>query len=415
MRVCQSESAGEGRDKKLCSELQFGNTCTSKGKDDLRLIVRKYNDVFALTDDELGETSVVAHSIDTGTAPPVKSTARRLPYALRRELQEEMDNLLQSGCIEPSTSPHSSPLVLVRKKSGELRACVDYRALNRDTVPDRYPLLRIDELMNIVGRRHAKVFSSLDLMKGYHQVKMEDSLKPKTAFICHLGLYQYRRIPFGLTNVPATFQRLMGKLFSGRKWDFVFAYLDETLIASQTVEEHLDHLQKVFQQLQESGLCLQPSKCMFATKEIEYLGHTLTPEGVKLNGKNVQAITEFPEPKSTKEVQSFVGLTNFYCCHIPNVAAISRPLTDHTRYEKSTGKPVPFVWMEGCQRAFEEVKKCLISAPVLHPPDWEEFFMWTDASLVGLEQFWNKVHRMESEHQSPMPAVQQLQQSRSTV
>ena len=191
-------------------------------------------------------------------------------------------------------------------------------------------------------------------------------------------------MPFGLTNAPATFQRLMGKLFSGRDWNFVFVYLDDILIASQTVEEHLDHLQKVFQQLRESGLRLKLSKCMFATGEIEYLGHTLTPEGVKPNERNVRAITEFPIPKSTKEVRSFVGLANFYRRHIPNIAAISRPLTDLTRHDKSTGKPVAFVWSEQCQQAFKEVKRCLVSAPVLLPPDWErEFFLWTDASLVG--------------------------------
>jgi len=293
VRVCHSDSAEANRVEKLCSELQFGNSCTSQNKNNFSQIVRKHNDVFALNDAELGETDVVTHAIDTGTAQPVKATARRLPYALCKELEEEMDSLLQSGCIEPSVSPYSSPLVLVRKKSGGLRVCVDYRALNRDTVPDRYPLPRIDELMDMVGRQHAKVFSSLDLMKDYHQVKMDDSSKPKTVFVCHLGLYQYRRMPFGLTNAPATFQRLMGKLFNGKDFDFVFVYLDDILVASQTVKEHLDHLQKVFQRLRESGLRLKPSKCVFATEEVEYLGHTLTPEGVKPNERNVEAITYF--------------------------------------------------------------------------------------------------------------------------
>jgi len=323
--MCYPEQTDTDRKEKLCSELQFGSTCNSKARDDLRKIVRKYNDVFALNDNELGETCEVTHTIDTGTEPPVKSTARRLPYTLCRELEDEMDSLLQSGCIEPSVRPYSSPLVLVRKKNGGLRVCVDYRALNKDTVPDRYPLPRIDKLMDMVGRQHAKVLSSLDLMKGYHQVKMEESSKHKTAFISHQGLYQYRRMPFGLTNAPAIFQRLMGKLFSGREWDCVFVYLDYILIASQTVEEHLDHLQKVFKWLREAGLRLKPLECMFVTGEIEYLGHTLTPEGVKPNERNVQAITKFSRPKSTKEVQSFVGLANFYWRHIPNMAAISQP------------------------------------------------------------------------------------------
>ena len=136
---------------------------------------------------------IVTHSIDTGMSPPVKLTPRRLPYALRKELEEEeIETLLQTGCVEPSVSPYSSPLVLVRKKTGRLRVCVDYRALNHNTVADRYPIPRIDELVDMVGKRHAKVFSSLDLMRGYHQVQMEEESKPKTAFTCHLGLYQYR-------------------------------------------------------------------------------------------------------------------------------------------------------------------------------------------------------------------------------
>jgi len=347
-------------------------------------LLLKYHDVFALSDDELGETDVITHAIDTGDAVPIKSTPRRLPYSLHKELEKEMDSLVQTGCIELSVSPYSFPLVLVRKKTGGLRVCVDYRALNRDTVPDYYPIPWIDEFMDMVGKRRATIFSSLDLMKGYHQVRMEENSKLKIAFTCHLGLYQYRRMPFGLTNTPATFQRLMGRLFGGKDWDFVFVYLDDILITSQTLQEHLEHLQKVAQRLKDSGLRLRPCKCMFATEQIEYLGHTLTTEGVKPNQCNVQVITEFPRPKSVKEVRSFLGMANFYRKHIPKMAAISHPLTDLTKHEKGSGNPVPFVWSEECQQAFDEIKKCLVSAPVLHPPDWEkEFYFWTDASLAG--------------------------------
>ena len=361
VRMCHTNLTESDRTDRLCSELQFGSACCGKSKDALREVICMYNDVFALNDDELGETNVVTHAIDTRNAPPVKSTARRLPYSLRKELEEEMDNLLQSGCIEPSISPYSSPLVLVRKKNGGLRVCVDYRALNKDTVPDRYPLPRIDELMDMVGRQHARVFSSLDLMKGYHQVTMEESSKPKTAFICHLGLYQYRCMSFGLTDAPATFQRQKWVRYlvveTGTSYSCILM-----IYQSQTIKEHLDHLQKVFHRLRESGLQLKPTKCTFATEQIEYLRHTLTPEGVKPNEKNVHAITEFPKPKSIKEVRSFVGLANFYRRHVPNMAAISRPLTDLTRHDKSTGKPLPFVWSTECQEAFEEVKKCTSAA-----------------------------------------------------
>ena len=207
---------------------------------------------------------------------------------------------METGCIEPSSSPYSSPLVLVRKKSGGLRVCVDYRAVNKDTVPDRYPIPRIDELMDMVGKRKAKIFSSLDLMKGYHQVRMEEGSKVKTAFTCHLGHYQYQRMPFGLTNAPATFQRLMGKLFGSQNWDFVFVYLDDILVASQSMEEHLSHLEKVAMRIQEAGLRLRPEKCLFATERIEYFGHTLTSSGVQPNDQNVKAVTDFPTPSNLK-------------------------------------------------------------------------------------------------------------------
>ena len=173
--------------------------------------------MFALSDEELGETDLVEHQIEMSEHKPFKVFPRRLPYALREELEVESDQLLHVGCIEPSSSPYASGLVLVRKKDGGLRVCVDYRSINRNTVPDRYPLPRVDELIDTVGKQKGKFFTSLDLMKGYHQIRVADCDKPKTAFICHRGLFQYRRMPFGLTNAPATFQRLMGKLFGGKE------------------------------------------------------------------------------------------------------------------------------------------------------------------------------------------------------
>ena len=176
---------------------------------------------------------------------PIKVFPRKLPYALREELEAELNQLLSAGCIEPSCSPYASRLVLVQKKDGGLRVCVDYHGVNRNTVPDRYPIPRIDDLIDTVGRQQGKFFTSLDLMKGYHQIRMADCDKQKTAFICHQGLFQYRRMPFGLTNAPATFQRLMGKLFSGKEWEFLFIYLDDLLIVSRSMEEHVAHVEKV--------------------------------------------------------------------------------------------------------------------------------------------------------------------------
>ena len=334
--------------------------------------------MFALEDWELGETDLVTHSIETGNAKPVQILPRRLPYALHKELELELSTLLDTGCIEACVSPYSSALVLVRKKGGGSRVCVDYRGVNKDTIPDKYLISRIDELIDMVGRNKPRVFTSLDLMCGYYQVKMAESSKHKTAFVCHLGQYQYRRMPFGLTNVPATFQRLMSQLFSGKEWEFVSVYLDDVLIASRDIKEHVEHVKKVLLKVSEAGLRLKPSKCVFAADEIEYLGHTLTAEGVKPNSEKIESVKSFPRPSTVKEVKGFLGLANFYRRHIPDMATISRPLTALTR------KDVTFEWTEEWEVAFGEVKQRLVSAPVLRPPDLTKpFQLWIDASERG--------------------------------
>lgn len=292
---------------------------------------------------------------------------------------------MRTKCIEPSNSPYASPLVPVRKKNGSIRVCIDYRALNKDTVADRYPIPRNDELIDAIGRQKGNIFSSLDLMKGYHQVRMVEDSKLKTAFTCHMGLFQYRRMPFGLTNTPATFQRLMNKLFQGSDWDFVFIYLDYILIVSTSVEEHITHLKRVLQRLDEVGLRLKPSKCHFAKRQIDYLGYTLSPDGVRPNSKKVEAVQNFPQPRCSKLVKQFLGLVNFYRRHIPNLAAISRPLTSLTRKDKVTEGFITFDWSTDCEESFCKLKELLTTAPVLHHPDLsKEFYLWTDGSELGL-------------------------------
>ena len=265
--------------------------------------------------------------------------------------------LLESGCIKPSKSPCASGLVLVCKKNGRLRVCIDYRGINKDTILDCYPIPRIDDLIDMVGRCKGKFFTTLDLMKGYHQIRMEEESKTKTAFTCHLGLFQYRRMPFGLTNAPATFQRLMNQLFGGEQWKFVFVYLDDLLIVSQSAAEHKEHIKKVLTQLDKAGLKLKPSKCKFAQTTVDYLGHTLSAEGVVPNDQKVLAVKQFPKPTCSKEVRSFLGLVNFYRRHVPNLAVIARPLTALTRKDRTTGQTVTFVWDTDYDFAFNKIKE----------------------------------------------------------
>ena len=254
VRMCQTEN----RLDQLQQQIKISDHCSEAEKHQLLNCLLERHEVFALSDEELGETDVVEHTIDTSAARPVKEPPRRLPYALRKQLEEELDKLLKINCIKATNSPYASPIVLVRKPDGNLRLCVDYRSINKDTILDRYPLPRVDELLGAIGNQKAMYFTTLDLMRGYHQVKMAEESKEKTAFVCHRGLYQYCRMPFGLTNAPATFQRLMDKLFNS--WNFVFIYLDDILIASRSFSEHITHIMQVLQRLQEAGLKVKPSK-----------------------------------------------------------------------------------------------------------------------------------------------------------
>ena len=397
VRTCQLRE-GE-RDIALKERLRIGDATTGKQKEELIQVLAQLSNAFALSDDELGETSVVEHSIDTKGAPPVSTSPRRIPYSLRTELEKELENLQRIGCIEKSNSAYASALVLVRKKGGGLRVCVDYRALNKDTEPDKYPIPRIDELIDQVGKCKAKVFSALDLMKGYHQVKVKEEDKYKTAFVCHHGLYQYRRMPFGLTNAPATFQRLIDTILSKKEWPFVFTYLDDILIASSSVEEHKEHVSKVLQKLAETGLRLTPEKCCFAKTEIEYLGYTLTPNGVKPNDTKVRAITEFPTPNDVSAVKRFLGMLNFYRKHIKDFASMAMPLTALTRKDKTTGKTVKFQWSEDCEKAFCTLKQKLSTAPLLMPPDISKpFYVWSDASIVGFGAVLEQLDELGERH-----------------
>ena len=359
----------------LESQLVLGNCCSDEEQRQLKELLLLKHASFAIDDGELGETDLIEHSIDTGDAKPVTTFPRRLPYALREELEGELNKLMATGCIEHSTSPYASGLVLVRKKDGSLRVRVDYRQVNKDTVPDRYPMPRVDELVDTIGRRQGKYFSTIDLMKGYHQVKMEDQSKHKTAFMCHLGLFQYRRMPFGFTNAPATFQRLMNRLFTGEEWKSVFVYLDDILVVSPTFEEHLRDVSRVLDRLGEAGLRLKLAKCCFARSEVKYLGFTISTAGVQPNSNKIKAILEFPQPTDCKSVRRFIGMVNFYRRHIKDLAAVARPLTALTRKDKETGSGVPFCWTADCEKAFSIMKERLATAPVLRPADLDRHFM----------------------------------------
>ena len=340
-----------------------------------------HHDVFALDESDRGETDLIQLEIDTGEAPPIKQSFRRMPYAAREEVANQLHKMRKMNVVQPSKSPWASPVVLVKKKNGSFRFCVDYRSLNTVTKSDNFPLPRIDDLLDELGK--AKFFSTLDLASGFWQIRVRDDSQEKTAFSTPFGLFEFRVMPFGLKNAPSVFQRLMQQVLSGVNPEngpsFVAAYIDDLLIFSVSLQEHLDHLRKVIHRLREVGLKVNPAKCQFIRREVEYLGHIITPEGLKPNSKLVEAVRDYSPPKTVQQLRRFLGLTSYYRRFINQFAKVAAPL------HLLTCKNVAFKWSQECQSAFEELKKRLVTPPVLSYPNFDEdFVLETDASHQGL-------------------------------
>ena len=280
---------------------------------------------------------------------------------VHREVIGKMVREMQDrGIVQPSVSPWASPVVLVPKKDGSLRFCVDYRRLNALTKKDVYPLPRVDDIVDTLG--DARYFTTLDLASGYWQVELDNDARPKTAFTTHQGLFEFVRMPFGLCNAPATFQRAMQTVLSGLEWQNCFVYIDDILIASRTLEEHLQHLAEVIDRLRKAGLRLKPKKCCFLCEEVSYLGHVLSARGVSPDPEKIDKVKCFPVPRNVTQVRQFLGLASYYWHFVPQFAKIAAPIHGLHRKENA------FVWTSGCDTTFRKLKAALASASVLVYP-----------------------------------------------
>jgi transposase InsO family protein len=350
-----------------------------EGKSDaLRKLLQENGDLFASKLPGLPPERKVFHTItlEDGHRPPNMPYYRLAPAELQ-ECEERVDEMLQLGLVRPSCSPYASPVLFVKKKDGTLRMVIDYRRLNKITISDRFPIPRIDDLLDKL--KGAKVFTSLDLLSGYHQVRLRQEDIPKTAFKTPFGLYEFLVLPFGLTNAPATFQRLMNEVFHDFiREGFVVVYLDDVLIYSKTEEEHLRHLGRAFGRLREHALFAKLSKCNFCQTELKYLGHIIGEKGLQVDPDKVKVIEEWPDPKNAIDVRKFLGLANYFRKFIQNYSMVAAPLT------QLTGKGA-WKWGEEQQEAFRSLKSALLSSPILTMPDVQKpFTVVCDASDYGV-------------------------------
>jgi hypothetical protein len=264
------------------------------------------------------------------------------------ELKKQLEELLDKKFIRPSVSPWGAPVLLVKKKDGSMRLCVDYRQLNKVTIKNRYPLPRIDDLMDqLVG---AHVFSKIDLRSGYHQIRVKADDIPKTAFRTRYGHYEYSVMPFGVTNAPGVFMEYMNRIFHPYLDKFVVVFIDDILVYSKSEEEHAEHLKVVLQTLKDKKLYAKLSKCEFWLKEVSFLGHVISSNGIAVDPSKVSAVLQWEAPKSVTEIRSFLGLAGYYRRFIEGFSRIALPLTQLTR------KGQAYIWNKTCEESFQELK-----------------------------------------------------------
>lgn len=341
-------------------------------------LMKEFHDVFPEKLKGLPPIRSIDHRIETipGSTPPSRPTYRMSSVELD-ELKKQLDDLIESGFIQPSKSPYGAPVLFVKKKDGTIRMCIDYRALNKQTIRNVYPLPRSDELFD---RLHsAKWFSKIDLRSGYHQVRIHSDDIHKTAFNTRYGHYEFKVLPFGLTNAPATFMHLMQEVMKPYLDKFVIVFLDDILIYSKTWEEHKQHVRQVLEALRENKLYAKASKCELCRSKVTFLGHVVDQHGLRMEPEKVVAINEWPVLRNVKEVRMFLGLAGYYRKFVMNFSTIAAPLTSLLKSDN------PFVWSEEQQKAFDALKQAITKAPVLILPNPSlPYTVTTDASGIGV-------------------------------
>lgn len=365
------------------------STLSMPDQQKVRALLLKHEGVFATSDLDLGCTALLTHDIPLVDDIPIRQRYRRIPPSDYDEVRTHIRKLLDSQVIRESCSPYASPTVLVRKKDGSLRLCVDYRLLNNKTRKDAFPLPRIEESLDALSG--AQWFSTIDLASGYHQVAVTEKDKMKTAFCTPFGLFEFQRMPFGLCNAPSTFQRLMERMFGDQNYHSLLLYLDDVIVFSSTVDEHLDRLDLVLGRFEKESLKVKLGKCNFFQHQVDYLGHVVSAAGVATDPKKIAAVAEWPTPGTVTELRSFLGFASYYRRFVEGFARLAAPL--HKVVAKLAGKKsrqgrgesLREAWTPHCDSRFCELKARLVSSPVLAYANFNlPFILEVDASHEGL-------------------------------
>ena len=390
VETCGTDKANTHKQHQL-SEAEYTHIASSMGvdlsqsdltdtqKQQLLVLLGKNRDVFATSISELGTTNLHYHRIETGDAKPIKRAPYRTTPEKRAEITRQTEEMERHGIISKSTSQWTSPVILVRKKSGDYRFAVDFRALNNVTEPIHFPVTHFQDAVDSIGQASAAIYSVLDMHSGFWQIPLHSDTKHKTGFTTHEGNYIFNKLPFGLMNSPNAFAMVMSEVLRGINWKFAQTYVDDILVYSSNFDQHLLHLQEIFDRLRRANLKLKPSKCHFAAKEVKYLGHKFTKEGIMVDEDKITSVLSYPRPKSQKDVRAYLGLCNYYRKFVKGFAQIAQPLN------RLLSKDVKFEWTAECENAFNKLKKALTESPILVFPDFSaRFYLYVDASTQAI-------------------------------
>lgn len=382
---------GNGEERKRNEEIIkiISKNLNDTSPPELISLCSKYNDVFGLETDPMTVNNFYTQTLRVKDPEPVYIKNYRLPHAQKTEIDTQINKLLENDVIEPSHSSYNSPIILVPKKSVDgkkkYRLCIDYRKVNQKLIADKYPLPRIDEILDGLGT--AKYFSVIDLVSGFHQIPISKESRDITSFSVPSGSYRWKVLPFGLNVSPNSFSRMMSIAFSGLIPLLCFLYMDDIIVIGRSMRHHLKNLEKIFQTCRAYNLKINPEKCQFFRHEVTYIGHKCTNRGIMPDTTKLSAVKDYPVPKSKDSAKRFVAFANYYRRFIQNFATLAKPINHLTK------KTSEFIWTDECQQSFDKLKSSLSSPPILGYPDFtRQFVVTVDASMKGCGAILSQIH-----------------------